>query len=78
MFIALFLPSKHSFMMEKMECHLIHPNKCTQNLNCSSLSLGHNVISFSTTAKKLVFHLTDDMRIDVHVQDIYRKVYIDI
>ena len=36
------------------------------------------VISFSTTAKNLGFHLTDDMRIDEHVQDICRKVYIDI
>ena len=52
---------------EKTECLLIHPNKCKLNLNCTSLSFGHNVISFSTTAKKLGFHVTDDMRIDVHV-----------
>ena len=35
-------------------------------------------MSFSATAKKLGFHFTDDMRIDAHVQDICRKVYIDI
>ena len=35
-------------------------------------------MSFSTTAKNLGFHFTDDMRIDVHVQDICRKAYIDI
>ena len=63
---------------EKTECLLIRPNKCTQNLNCTSLSFGHNVISFSTTAKNLGFHVTDDMRTDTHVQDIIRKVYIDI
>ena len=63
---------------EKMECLLIRPNKCTQNLNRISLSFGLNVISFSTTAKNLGFHLTDDMRIDAHVQDICHKVYIDI
>ena len=56
----------------------MRPNKCTQYLNCTSLSFGHNVISFSTTAKNLGFHFTDDMRIDAHVQDICRKVYIDI
>ena len=55
---------------EKMECLLIRPNKCTQNLNCTALSLEHNVMSFSTTAKNLGFHLTDDMRLDAHVQDI--------
>ena len=55
----------------------IRPNKCTQNLNCNSLSFGHYVISFSTTAKNLGFHFTDDMRIDTHVQDICHKVYID-
>ena len=42
---------------EKTECLLTHPNKCTQNLNCTSLSFGYNVISFSTTAK----NLTDDL-----------------
>ena len=63
---------------EKTECLLIRPNKCAQNLNCTSLSFGHNVISFSTIAKNLGFHLTDDMRIDAHVQDVCRKVYIDI
>ena len=63
---------------EKTECLLIRPNKCTQYLNCTSLSFGHNVISFSTTANNLGFHFTDDMRIDTHVQDICRKVYIDI
>ena len=49
-----------------------------KKLNCTSLSVLHNVISFSTTAKNLGFHFTDDMRIDAHVQDICRKVYIDI
>ena len=61
-----------------MECLLICPNKCTQNLNSISLSFGHNVISFSTTAKNLGFHFADDVRIDAHVQDICRKVYINI
>ena len=63
---------------EKTKCILIRPNKCAQNLNCTFLSFGHNVISFSTTAKNLGFHFTDDMRIYAHVQDICRKVYIDI
>ena len=36
---------------EKTECLLKRPNKYAQNLNCTSLSFGHNVI-FSTTAKK--------------------------
>ena len=58
----------------KNECH----HKWTQNINCTSHSFGHNVMSFSTTATNLGFHLTDDMRIDAHVQDIYRKAYIDI
>ena len=62
----------------KTECTLIRPNKCMQNISCTSLSFGHNVISFSTTAKNLRFHLTDDMRIDAHVQDICCIVYIDI
>ena len=57
---------------------LIRPNRCTQNLSCISLSFGHNVISFSTTAKNLGFYFTDDMRIDEHVQDICLNVYIDI
>ena len=52
---------------EKTECLLIRPNKCTQNFNCTSLSFGRNVISFSTTAKNLGFHFTDDMRIDTHI-----------
>ena len=63
---------------EKKKCLLIRPNKCAQNLNCTSLSFEHNVISFSTTAKNLGFHFIDDMRNDAHVQDICRKVYIDI
>ena len=63
---------------EKTECLLIHPSKWTQSLNCTSLSFGHNVISFSTTAKNLGFYFTDDMRIYAHVQDICRKVYIGI
>ena len=58
---------------EKTKYLLIRPNKCTQNLNCTSLSFGHNVISFSTIAKNLGFHLTDDIRIDI-----CRKAYIDI
>ena len=62
----------------KTECLLIRPNKCTQNFNCTFLSFGHNVISFTTTAKNLRFHFTDDMRIDAHVQDICCKAYIDI
>ena len=63
---------------EKTECLLIHPNRCKQNLNCTSLSFGHNVEAFSTIAKNLGFHFTDDMRIDAHVQDICSKVFIDI
>ena len=63
---------------EKTECLLIRPSKCTQILNCTSLSFGHNVISFSTTAKNLGFHFTDDEIIDAHVQDICRKFNIDI
>ena len=63
---------------EKTECLLTRPNKCTQILNCTSLSFVHNVISFSTTAKKHGFYFTDHMRIDEHVQDICRKAYIDI
>ena len=35
-------------------------------------------MSFSTTAKSLGFHFTDDMRIDAHLQDICRKVCIDM
>ena len=56
----------------------MRPNKCTQNLNCTSFSFELNVISFSTTATNLGFHFADDMRIDAHVQDICHKVYIDI
>ena len=87
MFVVLFLLWKHAFLMtniglqlndEKMECLLIRPNICTQTLNCTCLSFGHNIISFSTTAKNLGFHFTDDMRIDAHEQDICHKVYIDI
>ena len=37
--------------MTKKTCLLMHPNICTQNLKCTSLSFGHNVIPFSTTAK---------------------------
>ena len=32
-----------------------------QNLNCTSLSFGQNVISFSTTAINLVIHFADDI-----------------
>ena len=63
---------------DKTECLLIRPNNCTQKINCTSLSFGHNVISFSTTEKSRGFNFTDDMRIDTYVQDICRKVYIDI
>ena len=62
---------------EKTKCLLMRPNKCTQHLSCTSLSFGHNVISFSTTAKKLGFFFTYDMRIDTHVQYICRKADID-
>ena len=62
----------------KTECLLIYPNKCTQTFNCTFLSVGHNVISFSTTAKNIRFYLRDDMRIDAHLQDIYDKAYINI
>ena len=72
------IENKLQFNDEKTECLLIRPNKCTLNLNCISLSFGHNVISFSTTAKNLGFHFADDMRIDAHVQYICCKVYIDI
>ena len=64
--------------MKKTECFLIRPNKCTQDLNFTSLSFGHNVISFSTTSKNLGFYFTDDMRIETHVQDICLNFYIDI
>ena len=53
-------------------CFPKRPNKCT------SLSIGHNVVPFSTTAKNHGFRFTDDMRIDAHVQDIGRKFNIDI
>ena len=63
---------------EKTQCLLIRPNKCAQNLNCTSLSFGHIVISLSATARNLKFYLAEDMRTEEHVQDICRKVYIDI
>ena len=63
---------------EKTECLLICPSRCTQKLNCTSLSFGHNVISFTTTTNNLGCHFTDGMRIDAHVQDICRKANIDI
>ena len=63
---------------ENTECLFIRPYKCTQDLNCTSLSFAHNAISFSTTAKNLRFHFTDDMRIDAHVEDICHRAYIDI
>ena len=63
---------------EKTECLQIRPNKCTHNLNCTSTSIGHNVMSFSTTEINLGLYLRDDMRIDAHVQDICRKAYIDM
>ena len=64
--------------MKKKEFLLIRPNKCKLNLYCLSLSFGHNIISFSSTANNRGFYFTDDMRIDEHVQDICRKVYIDM
>ena len=72
------IENKLQLNYEKTECLLISPSKCTHNLNCTSLSFVHNVISFSTTAKSCRFHFTDDMKIDVHVKDICRNVYIDI
>ena len=60
------------------ECLPMRPNKCTQYLDCTSLSLGHNFISLYTKARSLGFHLTDDMRTEAHIQDICRKAYIDI
>ena len=63
---------------EITECLLMRPDRCTQYLSHTFLSVGHNVTSFSTTANNLRFHFTDDMRIDAHVQDICRKAYIDI
>ena len=68
--------SKLQLSDEKSECLLIRPNKCKKNLNFTYHSFGHNIISFSTTANNHRFHFTDNMRIDVHVQDICRKVYI--
>ena len=62
---------------EKTEYLLIRPSKCTNIFSCTTLSFGHDVISFSTTAKNIGFHFTDD-RTDAHVQDICRKVDIDI
>ena len=72
------IESKLQLNDEKALCFLIHTNKCAQNLNCSSPSFGHNVVSFSTTAKNLGFHKRDEMRIGAHVQDISRKVHIYI
>ena len=44
------IESKLQLNYEKTECLLIRQNKCTEKLNCTSLSFGHNIISFSTTA----------------------------
>ena len=63
---------------EKFECLPIRPNEYTKFFTCTSLSFGHNVISFSTTAKNHGFYFTDDTRIEEHVQDICLKAYIDI
>ena len=65
-------------MIKKKECLLKRPNKCTQHINRTPLSFGHNVMSFSATARNMEFNFKDDMRIDAHVQDICCKVYIDI
>ena len=64
-------------MMKKMNVFL-YVQINSKKFNCTSLSFGRNVISLFTTAKNLRFHFTGDMRIDAHVQDICRKVYIDI
>ena len=63
---------------EKTECLLIRPNKLKFFFNCTSLSFGHNAISFSTTEKNLLFHFIDDIRIDAHLQYICCNIYIDI
>ena len=52
-----------------------HSNHMT---NMLLLSVGHNVISISTTAKSLRFYFRDEMRIDEHIQDICCKACIDI
>ena len=48
----------------KTECFLLRPNKCTQTFFHTFLSVGHNVISLSTTSKNLGFYLSDDMTIN--------------
>ena len=45
----------------KTECLPIRPNNSTHNLHCTFLSLRHNVMSFSTTAKNLGYKHTDDI-----------------
>ena len=69
--------NKLQFNDDNMECLFKHSNTCTQSFNNTSLSVGHNVISFSTTVKKRGFYFRDDMRIDAHVKDTNRKAYID-
>ena len=61
-----------------MECLLIRQYKFTQTFNYNFLSVGRNVISFSTTAKNLGFYFRHDKILDAHVQDICPKAYIDI
>ena len=61
--------------LDTMSCHFGH-NVISFGHNV--MSFGHNVISFPTATKNLGFHLTDDMRIDEHVPDICRKVYVDM
>ena len=63
---------------EKTECHLKRLNKRTQNFMCTSLPF--EIMSYNSMLlqKNLGFNFTCDMRHDVHVQDIYRKDYIDI
>ena len=63
---------------DKTECLLRRPNRCAQTFNCTFLSVGHNVISFSTSAKILGLYFGDDMTIVTHVQDICRKTCIEI
>ena len=63
---------------DKTEYLVMRQNKWGQTFICTFISVGCNVISFSTTAKNLQSYVRDDMRIDAHVQDICLKAYIDI
>ena len=46
--------------------------------NHTSISFGHNVISFISTAYNLGYYYTNDTRIDAYAQDISRQANIDI